>query len=108
MRNIITTVDGIKFRSKKEANRYCELKLLERAGKIKNLKLQVKYELYPSLEISNVFFTKILYICDFQYESKYGTCVEDVKGRKAGIQYDIFKIKKRLMWEKYSIYVIEI
>ena len=34
------TVDGIKFDSKKEANRYNELKLLKRAGLIEELELQ--------------------------------------------------------------------
>ena len=38
-----TVVDGITFDSKKEANRYCELKLLEKSGEIKNLELQKKY-----------------------------------------------------------------
>lgn len=42
------TIDGITFDSKKEANRYCELKLLQRAGKIKNLQMQVKYVVIPS------------------------------------------------------------
>lgn len=43
------TVDGITFDSVREYNRYKELKLLERAGKITNLKRQVKYLLIPSL-----------------------------------------------------------
>lgn len=34
-------VDGISFDSKKEANRYQELKMLERAGHIADLRLQV-------------------------------------------------------------------
>ena len=42
--NIKTVVDNIKFDSKKEANRYTELKLLERAGKIFALALQRKFE----------------------------------------------------------------
>ena len=43
-----TVVDGITFDSKKEANRYRELKLLERAGKICCLRLQVPFELIPA------------------------------------------------------------
>jgi hypothetical protein len=38
-----TEVMGIKFDSKKEANRYLELKMLARAGKIRDLKLQPKF-----------------------------------------------------------------
>ena len=40
--NNITVAHGIKFRSKGEANRYCELLLLAMAGEIANIKLQVK------------------------------------------------------------------
>lgn len=42
---IKTLVDGVTFASKKEANRYSELKLLERAGEISGLTLQPKYTL---------------------------------------------------------------
>ena len=38
---IKTTVDGITFDSKREAERWCELRLLERAGEIRNLRRQV-------------------------------------------------------------------
>ena len=41
------TVDGITFDSVKEARRYSELILLQRAGKIKDLRRQVKFELIP-------------------------------------------------------------
>ncbi|MBQ2175640.1 MAG: DUF1064 domain-containing protein, partial [Alphaproteobacteria bacterium] len=41
-------VDGIKFDSKKEALRYKELKMLEKAGIISNLQRQVKYTLIPA------------------------------------------------------------
>ena len=39
-------VDGIKFDSLKEARRYQELRLLERAGKIADLRLQVPFFSY--------------------------------------------------------------
>ena len=42
------TVDGITFDSKKEANRWCELRLMERAGVITGLERQVKFVLIPS------------------------------------------------------------
>ena len=47
-RNIKTEVDGIKFDSKREAQRYQELKLLEKGGVISNLELQPKFELLPA------------------------------------------------------------
>ena len=43
-----TTSDGITHDSIKEANRWCELKLLERAGKITDLQRQVPFELFPT------------------------------------------------------------
>lgn len=46
--NKFTEVDGIKFSSKKEANRYSELKMMENAGIITDLKLQVKFVLIPA------------------------------------------------------------
>ena len=46
-KNKTTIIDGISFDSAKESNRYCELKLLERAGEIINLKRQVPYLLVP-------------------------------------------------------------
>jgi hypothetical protein len=42
-----TVVDGITFDSQKEAQRWCELRLLEKAGVIKNLQRQVPFEIIP-------------------------------------------------------------
>lgn len=88
-------VDGIKFDSKKEANRYKELKIFERAGKIKDLKLQVPYTLIPKSEYGR----EIKYYADFVYFDldENEEIVEDTKGFKT----DIYKIKKRLFQEKY-------
>lgn len=49
-RNIKTTVDGIEFDSRKEADYYCQLKLLKRAGEIKDFGLQPRYELQPTFK----------------------------------------------------------
>jgi len=62
-RNIKTTVDGIRFDSKREAERYSELKLLERAGIITDLKLQPKFELIPKHNGNRA----LTYIADFSY-----------------------------------------
>ena len=43
-RNRKTLVDGIQFDSQKEANRYQELILMERAGLIRSIELQPRYE----------------------------------------------------------------
>lgn len=77
-RNVPTEIDGIRFASKREAKRYCDLKLLERAGEIKALRLQPRYPLtVNSLHVAT-------YVGDFEYvESKSGRIVtEDAKGVK--------------------------
>ena len=94
-----TTVDGITFDSKKEAMRYQELRLLERAGEIKNLQLQVPYVLIEKSKHGRA----IKYIADFVYEKKGQTVVEDCKGFRT----DTYKLKKRLLAEKYEIEIKE-
>lgn len=94
-----TTVDGITFDSKKEAMRYQELKLLQRAGEIKNLQLQVPYVLIEKSKYGRT----IKYIADFVYEEKGQVVVEDCKGFKT----DTYKLKKRLLAEKYGIEIKE-
>ena len=41
-------ITGFLFDSKAEYTRWCELRLLERAGKISRLRRQVSYELIPT------------------------------------------------------------
>lgn len=80
-RAIKTEYDGIKFDSKKEAERYADLKILEQAGRIENLQLQVKYELQPAFELLGKKIRAITYVADFVYFDKRTneTVVEDVK-----------------------------
>lgn len=99
-------VDGITFDSHKEAQRYAELKLLLRGGEIRDLRLQVKYELIPKQNGERA----CEYIADFVYQDvRTGeTVVEDVKGCKQGAAYNIFAIKRKLMLWRYGIRVVEI
>lgn len=96
-------VDDIKFDSKKEARRYNELKLLEKAGIIKNLQRQVKYELQPSFKYNNKTIRAINYIADFVYEKNGKLIVEDVKG----IRTDVYKLKKKLFLYIFNIEIQE-
>lgn len=93
-------VDGITFDSKKEARRYQELKLLERAGVIKDLVLQPSFLLQDKFEYKDKTEHKIKYIADFKYlDTKTGkVVVEDVKGYKT----DVYKIKRKLFLKKYG------
>ena len=93
-----TIVDGITFDSKAEAARYQELKLMERAGEIWDLKVHPRFELQPSFFAHGRRQRAIYYVADFQYCIEPGAViVEDVKGGKA-TQTVAFKLKRK-MWE---------
>lgn len=96
-RNKKVIVDGKEFDSKKEGNRYKELKLLERAGTITDLELQPRFLLQDSFKKNGRTFRKIEYIADFQYIENGKTIVEDVKG----IQTDVFKLKHKIFEKVY-------
>ncbi len=105
-RNKKVVVDGITFDSTKEANRYKELKLLLRAGEIKDLKLQVPYELIPTQrdERGKVIERNCVYKADFVYEENGKTIVEDTKGFKT----PEYIIKRKLMLKTYGIRIKEV
>lgn len=95
-----TEADGIMFDSKREASRYQELRLLEQAGEIANLRLQVPYILFPKNEHGRA----LKYIADFVYNDDTGALVvEDAKGHST----DVYKIKRRLMAELKGIEIKE-
>lgn len=101
-----TIIDGIKFDSKKEATRYCELKLLQRAGEIKDLQRQVRFELIPSQRIDGRIVERpVSYIADFVYTDKNGNqVVEDTKG----IKTREYIIKRKLMLYIKGVQIVEI
>ena len=102
--NIHTTIDGIRFDSRKEANRFYQLRLMERAGEISNLRRQVEYELIPAQKTpAGRAVRPVKYVADFVYEDHGKTVVEDVKGVKTRE----FRIKSKLMLWRYGI-VVEI
>lgn len=93
-----TVVDGVSFASKREARRYSELKLLERAGEIDELKLQPRYPLIVNGQKVCTF------VADFAYRQGplYQPVVEDCKG----VQTDVFRIKRKLMAACLGIEVV--
>lgn len=102
--NIPTTIDGIRFDSRKEANRFYQLRLMERAGEISNLRRQVEYELIPAQKTpAGRAVHPVKYVADFVYDDHGKTVVEDVKGVKTRE----FRIKSKLMLWRYGI-VVEI
>ena len=98
---ITYTADGIKHASQKEANRWCELKMLERVGAITDLKRQVEYELIPPQDRER----KATYIADFVYKDNKGnTVVEDTKGVKT----KEYILKRKLMLWVHNIRIQEV
>ena len=104
-------IDGIKFDSKREADRYIELKALERAGKIEDLKVHLPFELIPAQYLDGKCVERaVKYIADFSYYDKENVeiVVEDVKGCRHSVAYDLFVIKRKLMLKEYGVRVREI
>lgn len=107
--NTKTIADGIKFDSKLEAERYAQLKILERAGVIRGLELQPSFELIPSFKKNGKTWRRTVYKADFRYilceDDSY--IIEDVKGSTAVIT-DVFRLKQKLFEYKYPDYTISI
>lgn len=114
-------IDGMQFDSKKEAQRYQQLKLMEKAGVICDLKRQVKYELVPAQYIDGKCVERaVTYTSDFEYyvlkpikcrtvmvepdaKTTGQHIVEDVKGMRT----DVYKMKRKLMLYRYGIQITE-
>ena len=102
-----TTLNGVEFDSHKEAQRYAQLRLLERAGRITNLRCQVKYILIPAQrdERGRLLERECSYVADFVYfDLTLGReVVEDSKGYRT----DTFKLKKKMMLWFHGIQITE-
>jgi hypothetical protein len=97
--NIPTKVDNIVFHSRKEARRYIELRALLRAGHIRNLELQPRYDMV-------VNGVKIgFYKADFRYtiNKNNKTIIEDVKGART----QVYRLKKKIVEALYGIAIYE-
>lgn len=91
---------GFVFDSKAEFIRWCELRFMERAGKISDLQRQVKYELIPKQKGERA----CTYLADFVYKDSDGnTVVEDTKG----VRTDAYRIKRKLMLWVHGIRIKE-
>ena len=98
--------DGYTFDSIREKNYYIKLKLLEKAGKIKELELQKEFELQPSYKLNNKTIRKITYRADFTYKTAKDDKLHviDVKGYRT----DVYRLKKKLFEYRYKIEIEEI
>lgn len=113
--------DGMTFDSVKEYRRFCELSLLEKAGKITELKRQVKCVLIPAqyepdtigskggVKRGKLIERECSYVADFTYTDSNGKFhIEDVKGYKGGGAYAVFTIKRKLMLHVHGIKIEEV
>ena len=121
-KNRPVTIAGIRYASMKEASRHKELMLLEKAGKIKNLRFQVPYELIPAqYETFERYSDKTgkqlkdgrrcleqscKYVADFVYmDCQSGELiVEDTKGKRT----PEYIIKRKLMLAVHGVRIREV
>ena len=116
----VVTADG-EFDSKREYERWCELKFLETAGKITCLNRQFKFLLIPAhyesyerisaktgkklKDGSRCIEKECSYIADFVYYTPEGELVvEDAKG----VRTEAYIIKRKLMLEIYGVRIKEV
>lgn len=99
-RNIPTEVDGITFASRREANRWSQLRLMEKAKVIRDLKRQVEYR----LEVNGQLICK--YRADFTYfDTTAGPGGSWVTEDAKGFETPEFKLKAKLMLACHGIEV---
>lgn len=102
-----TVVGDMEFDSKHEAQRYIELMLLVRAHQIDDLQRQVPFELIPRQSAPDGKVVRpVNYVADFVYKNHWTgeMVVEDAKG----FMTTEYKIKKKMMYHKYGIWVREV
>ena len=96
--------------SKRESHRLAELRLLEKAGKISDLRTQVRYELIPAqYELGKCIERAVTYTADFVYEDlgvgiPNLTVVEDAKG----VRTQQYVIRRKLMLWLHGIRIREV
>ena len=107
-RNRKINIDGIWFDSQREGRRYSELKMLQRGGYISDLRLQVPFELLPNQKNAEgkVIERKVRYIADFTYHDnvKNEDVVEDAKGCRT----EVYRLKKKMLLDRYGIQIKEV
>lgn len=93
-RNVRVEIDGLKFDSKREAARWLELSMLQKAGQIKDLKRQVPFE----LSVNGIKIGKL--VLDFTYIENDVLVCEDVKSKPT--MTPIFRWKSKHFKAQYK------
>ena len=113
--NVIVTIDGIKFDSKRESERYLILKDAQSKRVISELQVHVKYILIPQITEKYIVHLKtkdkekvrtvqqpITYTCDFQYMKDGLLVVEDIKISAKLIPKE-YVLKEKMMLYTHNI-----
>lgn len=102
-----TVLDGITFDSIREAERYAELKLMEKAGMIQGLERQMPFTLQEGFRDKYGKWQRaIKYVADFTYYMNGEFIIEDVKS-PATRQDKVYKLKKKMLM-KQGLYITEV
>ena len=103
--NVRTTINGETFDSASEAERFRQLVLLQKAGRIRELTRQVSFVLAPAVVINGARKRALTYRADFGYVdvSTGARIVEDRKGALT----DVYKLKRHLMKSVHNIDILE-
>lgn len=101
---------GREFASKHEADRFLILQDRQKRGEIYGLECQKRFIVIEPQTIGKKKVRETVYIADFVYFESWNQkmVVEDAKGYKKGAVYQVFSIKKKLMLQKYGIWVHEV
>lgn len=99
-----TKIGDLTFDSKREAERWIHLCMLQRAGHISELRRQVAYVLAPSVKFAGARAAKpaIRFIADFEYVEAGARIVEDVKSKPTA-KLPAFQMKRHLMKHLHGI-----
>lgn len=102
--NIRTVINGVAFDSKREARRWQELQLLEKAGEIRHLERQMRFPLHAARSGEQIG----CYVADHTYEERssggWQMVVEDSKG----VRTELYKWKRRHMKAEHGIEIREV
>lgn len=100
----LTIVNGIKFQSKLESDRYQQLLLLEKAGEICDLALQLEFQIFHGFVNAETGEKEksSFYVADFVYLDckAHKWIAEDTKG----VETKEFRLKWKLVKQKYPEY----
>lgn len=93
-----TTINGVTFDSKKEAERYLDLLQMQSMGLISGLELQPEFLILERFRHEGRTERAIIYRADFRYIQNGRTVVEDVKG----VRTEAYKIKRKMFLSQYG------